>query len=483
MLRRLGGCILLLGVLLSALYWHVEGGLLVYESRLEAGLVDVLNVGPDAWVIVVIALCIIPAILGIMGGIALFESLSILAKILSRTGYNIEPLTGVMLLERGLWMMLAVYGVIALLIASTYGALKLLAPLVQAKSINRVLAWAKGFVEPLTTNTRWDGNWYLNTAILIIILSILLPHTRIFNPSMSIVSTDTLFNLKYINDFREDGFLHGFKNNIGALRPLYLIFIYIVWKLSPIPEVVLFDVVLPTIGLMILSLSVYYLSQILNVPNPGAATLFSMLYWTPFFVIGGFHTNLYGLSMGLVAYARYLKGDTIGTSVLLFMLSLWHPWTLIYILAGMTLFSLSNRSFRSLYASLSASLLGLALLLALLYVTGKPSHIGNLVNTMAPSKPVGKLSFILYVYLWSSVARPEILVPGSISLIARDTPLIYLIIPSLGFILLSPVPAFRLLMIAPIPLALGYLRKEVAFPMLFPAIASWTHLILNAPPI
>ena len=341
---------------------------------------------------------------------------------------------------------------------------------------------------------------YLIMALVVGALSVLLPHTPYFNPGMKIVSTDTYFNLRWIRVFeQENGFIPSLRETAGALRPLYIVFLYATWRLTAqhLDTAMVLDVVVPLIGFTLLAMSVYATAKWLQLPYPGQAALASILYWAPFFVYGGFQTNLLALPLALTAYALLVRGRTACSAILLYLLGLWHPWTLVYYTIAALLYLILEASATTtatsqrmvllgrILAIIASSIASLATLLLILAWGERVESIAGIYKPMTLSmRFADKLLFVFYIYVWGTMLRPEIHIPGVIASLDRRVKNLWpLIAPALGFVVLKPVAAFRLLLEAPYPLVHGWLDHRIFKFLVLPvATATWLYLVLNSPP-
>lgn len=403
-------------------------------------------------------------------------------------------------LERSLWTLIGAVGIAAIIASNTIVLVsRIIGENTLEPGILRRLRLAlRGLVlEDHTTEEEYLEKAYLILALLVASLSVFLAHTQVFNPGLKIVSTDTYYNMRWIKIFQDsDGFLESLRDTMSALRPLYILFLYILWHLStPIDITVVLDVLVPLLGFILLSIVSYHAARTLSLPHPGIASLATVLYWAPFFVYGGFQTNLLALPLALEAYTLLVKGRLIPSSILTYILGLWHPWTMVYYVAAMLLYLTASlkapRASRDKYyaglASVTlASTASLATLLALLIWSGSPGSLGALYRPATPGYlALDKLVFIFYIYVWGAALRPEIQIPASLALLdnERASTAWPLIIPSLGFVFLPPTGGFRLLMLAPYPIMLAMAGRRVFNWIVLPAaLATWFYLIVNSPP-
>ncbi len=395
-------------------------------------------------------------------------------------------------IERSLWAMLGCLSIAILILFSLILAAALFKP--------GILHWLPTpKLRDKLGSVAYSGQIvYLIMALVAGALSVLLPHTPYFNPGMKIVSTDTYFNLRWIRIFeREDGFIPSLRETAGALRPLYITFLYLIWRLiaQHLDTAMVLDAVVPLIGFTLLAISIYATAKLLQLPYPGQAALASILYWTPFFVFGGFQTNLLALPLALTAYALLVRGRIACSAILLYLLGLWHPWTLVYytiaallylvLAADATTTSQRMAPLERILAIIASSVASLATLLLILAWGGRVESIAGLYNPMMPSmRFADKLLFVFYIYVWGTMLRPEIHIPGVAALLdGRVKSLWPLIVPALGFVVLKPVAAFRLLLEAPYPLVHGWLDRRIFKFLVLPvATATWLYLVLNSPP-
>ena len=404
----------------------------------------------------------------------IIELLAITALLLSMPLGGPEPgykLFNIILLERGLWICLAVL-------------LPVLLPL------SACLYYLRHFFnkEFLARHAYKAGRvvvaqdyLFLVASILIAVLSIFLPHTAILNPSGSIVSTDTYFHTKWLEILGEKGFLKGVLELSGTLRPLYLGFLYSLYKLLGLQPEVLVDIYLPLLGLVILSLTTYYVVSRSNSGSPGIISLLAILYWAPIFVYGGFQTNLFSLSLALLYMYSAWRQQWRKTAVVGAILGLWHPWTLAYYSIAVLVFLVLRHRDR----------LGEKILLSLVI----PWFTTILVNTsllesgasivtgiISPVHPGFNPFFMLYSYVWGTIARPEILLPAACLLVLnRDSREAWFVAPAfLASFFLSAPTGFRVLMQAPTPLLLSSLPRKWLLLILVIASASWLYFILSS---
>ena len=436
-----------------------------------------------------------PSIWGL--GLVLMILEAILVSSLMIVKLELTPISGAfnyILVERSLWAVIGCLSIGALIVLNSTLIIAVL---------------KRGFRPPLEASLlssraarpgppRDSGQaLYLLLAMVFGVLSVLIPHLPYFNPDMEVVSTDTYYNLRWIEVFvEEDSLSSSIRETADALRPLYMLFLYVMWRSTSwyVDPALLLDMVIPLMGFTLLAVTVYVTARKLGARYPGQASLAAVLYWTPFFVYGGFQTNLLALPMALAAYALLARGKIGSSALLLYLLGLWHPWTLVYYSTAALLYTMTTYTtlggargelLKRIAAVIAALLASLATLLAILAWEGSVESITGLYRPITPSTRLGdKLLFVFYTYVWGSMLRPEIHLPASTALLERRARNLWpLMVPSLGFIALKPVAAFRLLMEAPYPLAHGMLDSRIFKLLVLPVAAStWLYLIANSPP-
>ncbi|GAB6148683.1 hypothetical protein [Stetteria hydrogenophila] len=328
----------------------------------------------------------------------------------------------------------------------------------------------------------------LYAGLALAVATVALPHLPPFNPSMAVVSVDTRFNLAWLGVLEERGLVEGLRETMPALRPLYMLFIYAASRLAPMEPAVLFDVALPMAGLLLLTLATYWASARLGSRSPGLAALAAPLYWGPAFAYGGFQTNLLALPLGLAAYTLHATGRTLASTLALLPLGLWHPWTLAYYAASAAYYSLAVESRpRRALAPLAASAASLSALYLLLHSTGSPGAIAWLARPAEPRGPsLGGVAFALQVYVWGTMARPEVQAPAALAAwrAARERRGLALAVPAAPLalaLLMRPASLYRMALMAPLPLL--YAEAGPAARALAPAaLSSWLILLAGSPP-
>ena len=371
------------------------------------------------------------------------------------------PLFRVLLVERGVWLALA-------------GGLVVVLPL------SALLFYATPPREEAGLKGGSSQAALLAAALLVSALSVFLPHTALLNPEGYVVSTDARFNAEWIGVFEEKGLVRGLVELAPRLRPLYMIFLYVVHRALCVDPLVLADIYLPGLGLALLSLTVYYVERGSG-GRPGLAALLSILYWAPMFVYGGFQTNLYSLSLALL-YAYTVWRGLRWATVLGAVLGLWHPWTLAYYtVAVLALLVVRWGRSAARYAVAALVVPWVVTVVVNLALLGEA---GLLAATVSPVVPGHDPFFTIYEYMWGTLARPEILFAAAYVLVlGRSGWAGWFTAPGfLFFPLLSPVAGFRVLMQAPAPLLASRVPGRWVWGVLAVSLSSWFFLVLSCVP-
>ena len=484
-----GGCVAAGLVLASLIFiasglFSIIGGFWLSVDRLSVR-VDPSNVGLGSWALPVgialltLAIVVLRKVRPGPGCVAallvVFEALAAAAVVLvglweGRGG----PAWVIVVAERGLWALLE-----APALAILYGA--------SAASLVLALA-SRERRGPTASALGVEGGsrrLLLYVGLLLSVLSALLPHLPAFNPAMGIVSTDTLFNLRLVESFRTEGLTGALREHAGMLRPAYLAFLYVLWRAAPVDPAVLLDVMLPLSGFILLTLATYWSASRLG-ESPGVAAVFAPLYWAPAFVYGGFQTNLLALPLALASYTLAATGRARLAAAALFLLGIWHPWTLVYYAAAALVYALVSRRDVGLAAVIAlASVSSIAALTVYLYWAGSPGAIASLARPAAP-KPRGLdgLVFAFYVYVWGTMARPELQLPAAVGALrdSRGRGAFWpLLAPLAASMVMGPVSVYRMALLAPLPL-LASLTRRLSWLAVPPALATWLYLIVNSPP-
>jgi hypothetical protein len=249
------------------------------------------------------------------------------------------------------------------------------------------------------------------------------------------------------------------------------------------PEV-LADVILPGLGFILLALSSYWLAGALPGSNRGLASLLSVLHWAPAFVYGGFQTNLYALSIALAASRLLLESRLKPFLASATILGLWHPWTLAYYTAAWSTYLAVTGSAQPRRLALAAAPLALSTAANAALLAASGAGLGALAAVARPAIPdpgASSIHYALLVYVWGTMARPEVLLAAAAAVVSLRAPAAAaaLAIPSIASPALSPHAAYRVLLEAPYPLLAHYAYKGRPLLLLAPA-ASWLYLLVNS---
>ena len=380
-------------------------------------------------------------------------------------------LLNIVLAERSLWLGLTYLVPLALPLAVAYAYLR--AP-VEARSVKR---------------TGSTGSHYLVLAFVVAVLSVVIPHSSPVNPSRTVVSTDAVFNAAWIRSYLEKGLVGAFEDTINSLRPAYMAFLFAFYELVGGDPEAFADIVLPGLGFLLLALSTYWFAQIQPGSMPGLASLLALLYWSPAFVYGGFQTNLYALSIALVASRLLFESRTRLFLLIATILGLWHPWTLVYYtvawLAYQAAYSESRIASMETLARLAVAILPLAATVAtdmlLLAIFAKDSSALLAIAKPAVPKPLTGPYEALFLQVWGTMARPEVSL-AIIPLVLRGQAGLgtaSLLLPAAFFPLLGSTSSFRLLLEAPLPLLAHQAYRGREFMLIVPAV-SWYYFMVNS---
>ena len=331
--------------------------------------------------------------------------------------------------------------------------------------------------------------------------SLYLPHQK---TNGGIVSLDTIFNIKMCKAYNmgEEKALWSWQ------RPLYTI---LACKLSGDTiekKVFFFDYYLPLTGFILLALSSAYFLRKTGTTwlSQAMVMLLSLFYWTPFFVYGGFQTNLIALPVGL--FLMYKLQSTLEESsiknvlqlgISSLFLGLWHPWTLAYF-SGAAFFLL-------LFELIKKKRLSILKKTVIPLLIGWVAHL--MVSIKAGSSGVASVALNLYqrqdflwsikYFVWGTALRGDFYFPALLTivlLLARIKPL-----NNTKWILYSIMPAFlallttngklyiRFMIDSPIPLLIGStlidgktLEEKITTTMIMMAtFMTWTYYIYYAP--
>lgn len=322
-------------------------------------------------------------------------------------------------------------------------------------------------------------------SLVLSIATILIPHTEKLNPHAVTISVDTRYNIEWLKTLERNGIISGLHDLSKTLRPLYLIYIYYLHKLVHVPLGTFGDIILPSIALTILSIITAFLYG-------GWASFFVPLFLGPAFLYGGFQTNLYAMSLSFVLF--YLIDRKAFRKSFLFLtvvLGLWHPWTLAYVTVAYFFLTLIRRDPQDLKGVLMI-ICSWALTLIIDYVLGGFKASPGIVRPGITPRP--DPFFALFIYVWGTLARPEILFPVIIYLIFSEELSILNVATGLSFIalpILNYCGAYRVLLSAPLPLLFGLLferkkglldSKDIRFLLLIPVFAAWMYLIVSSVP-
>ncbi len=328
---------------------------------------------------------------------------------------------------------------------------------------------------------------FLLFSITLSLIMILLPHTRRLNPHAITISVDTRYNIEWLKILDKNGVLKGLHILSKTLRPLYLLYIYYLHKVINVPMGTFGDIVLPSIGFILLTTVSAFLYG-------GWASLLIPLYLGPAFLYGGFQTNLYALSiMYVLFYLIDKKSFEKKFIALATILGLWHPWTLAYLTLTYTFIALIIR--RDQKDIIGVILISISWIFTLFvdYILGGFRATPGIVRP--GSTPGPNPYFTLLIYVWGTLARPEVLIPSEIYLMLTEEISILNVSAALSFIalpVLNYCGAYRVLLNAPLPLILGKVFEsrnkdalnldEVKYLLLIPIFTAWLYLTVSSVP-
>lgn len=323
-------------------------------------------------------------------------------------------------------------------------------------------------------------------ALSIAFLSVSIPHLSGLNPQRYTVSVDTLYNARWLNILNDKGLIEGILDLSHLLRPLYLLYIYILYQIIGVSSLSLADIYLPLFGFIILIFIVYIIVK-KEGGNAGYASLLSILYWSPVFIYGGFQTNLYALSFALIFAYLVWKEKRKGILLIGSVLGLWHPWTFAYYtIASIPVVIYKRIKFKKSILKIFISLIISWLIVIFINFTLlRSADVFKLLikETDLKWNPI----FTIFIYVWGTAARPEILVPTIICLWAtrKDNWAYWFVAPAfLVFPFLSPTLAYRILVEAPVPLVISNIKnKHIRWGITVSAFGSWLFFVTTAAPL
>jgi hypothetical protein len=396
------------------------------------------------------------------------------------------------LVERASWLIL---GVIVIILGPISGIIKLSKFIMPERFTLRFFRLTAP--EGRTIESKKDDVLLFVLSMLFSAFTIFIPHATYFNPRHVAISVDTKYNTYWVETLLANGLLRGLHELSRTLRPLYLIFIYSLYKALPfIPPTTFSDIILPSLGLLILVIETFILYG-------GWASMLIPLYLGPMFLYGGFQTNLYALSMLYLAFfmvkreeEKPMKMFSWCLPLLLIIIGLWHPWTLMYFTVVYLVYVLlsikRNTSLKKDAIVVLSILISWALTLFINYILGGFSATPGIVRpgtTLGPS-PL----FTLYVYVWGTLARPEVLLPIILLLpfiSEEELHEVSVALSLISLVVLSYCGAFRVMLEAPVPILLGYMiekgiifkRKEELVLFVLTSITAWLYLVLSSVPL
>jgi hypothetical protein len=298
-------------------------------------------------------------------------------------------------------------------------------------------------------------------AYIIAAIGVLVPHLRYgFD---KIVSYDTYYNLRFCEAIRRGDYA---KALFAWQRPLYGILI--TWPAALIGcKAWFFDVLVPLIGFMLLATSLWLLVARATSSKylAGVAAVLGIGYWAPFFLYAGLQTNLLALSAAIALPYLVLETSNVRAALAASVfLGLWHPWTLAYYTVTLILamrFIVSRKEYKLVLKRTALSLLpGWLSYAAVAYASSKVSVISVARGGILVSKP---FLWSISVYFWGTSLRPDIFVPIttyllSVWILSRRAIPIWVFAPSLLGFLAPLLPNAKLiarfLVDAPFPLLL-----------------------------
>jgi len=198
----------------------------------------------------------------------------------------------------------------------------------------------------LPKKVRWT--LILFGILLSIILSVL-PFTPALNPKNVPISVDTYYYYMWLKMIQKHGLAYAYVADLG-LRPLYLTLLYIlhlagipIWAIAMyhiIPLLVLF-----TITIYFFTKTIYHNDTIASLSVllcPLSVSFMTFLY-------GGFHANLFSLSLLMISIVLLFKSSSmrsirfILSCIISVLVLLIHPWVWVQIMTGLLAYVLYIR--------------------------------------------------------------------------------------------------------------------------------------------
>lgn len=197
-------------------------------------------------------------------------------------------------------------------------------------------------------NTRLCRFFTILGIVLTVVFSIL-PFTPLLNPKQVPISVDTYYYYRWLITIEKHGLLYAYITDLG-LRPLYLTILYLVHVAGlPISIIAKYHIIPLLIFYTIMTY--FFTKTLFNNDLIASIAVFtcplSIIFMT--FLYGGFHANLFALSILMISIILLFKADNVRSKMfyiacfLSIIILLIHPWVWIQIMAGLLVYTIYIR--------------------------------------------------------------------------------------------------------------------------------------------
>jgi len=288
------------------------------------------------------------------------------------------------------------------------------------------------------------GGRALGVSLILVWVTILLPHLPSVNPSLKPVSVDTFYYMKFFKCAEEYGLAYALNELRGYGRPVYLTLLYMVNSVVGDP-ILLMDIIHPLISLSLLVIVVYIVVR--RFVGDRAASITALLtsigHSTITFIAGGFQANSLALPIALCLFIIEPK-STVKLFTTLLIVALIHPWTFV-MFSTAYLFYVWRVRRESLHGTLRVLALTLIALLVSEVVDRVVSNVspsGLAVRTVTSSFNFNVIANVFRgfeFWTWGSQANAPILLASSISWVTTPASTLLAVIAPLTLISTSMI--------------------------------------------